>query len=146
MLLRWLCACAEYVGPRCPGRSIQKRRVHFAKKQFCHCSFGKAALVFTSIIFVKRSSTVFISLESFAKMVMIAKAFNGLCKMLKKKILRRCRKGSTQTFEPRNPISEAEIEEEVNAVEEVSNKLTSRVKSVNLCFILFAATGRSHYS
>ena len=60
-------------------------------------------------------------------MVMIAKAFNGLRKMLKKKVLRRRRKGSTQTFEPRNSISEAEIEGEANAVEEVSSKLTKWV-------------------
>ena len=81
---------------------------------------------------------------------MIAKAFNGLRKMLKKKVLRRRCKGSTQTFEPRNTISEAEIEGEANAVEEVSNKLTRWVEfeSVNnyYCSILFTATGRSCYS
>ena len=53
-------------------------------------------------------------------MVMIAKALNVLRKTLKKKLLRRRRKGSIQSFEPRNPIAEAEIEGESNTVEEVS--------------------------
>ena len=75
-------------------------------------------------------------------MVMIAKAFNGLRKMLKKKVLRRRRKGSTQTFEPRNSISEAEIEGEANAVEEVSSKLTKWVKYD----LFFTASGSSHCS
>ena len=57
-------------------------------------------------------------------MVMIAKAFNGLRKMLKTKALRSRRKGSTESFEPRNPITEAEIEGRPNTVEEVSNNPT----------------------
>lgn len=76
------------------------------------CSWKAFAVFVLSCPFVK---------EKFVKMVMIAKTLNGLRKTLKKKLLRRRRKGSVQTFEPQNPISEAEIEGESNTVEEVSN-------------------------
>ena len=95
------------------------RSVLHQDKQFCHCSLGKAAPDFAFIILWKRSSTVFFSLERLVKMVMIAKAVNGLRKMMKKKAIRHRRKGSTESFEPRNPITESEIEGRTNAVEEV---------------------------
>ena len=66
-------------------------------------------------------------------MVMIAKAVNGLRKMMKKKAIRHRRKGSTESFEPPNPITEIEGRAgRANAVEEVSrNKRTRWAEFVN---------------
>ena len=69
---------------------------------------------------------------------MIAKAFNGLRKMLKTKALRSRRKDSTESFEPQNPITEAEIEGRPHIVEEVSNNptLLQNGRGFNINFLI----------
>ena len=83
---------------------------------------GSVLFDFGNKLSVFISKSIHRYLESFAKMVMIAKPLRRLRKTLKKLILRRGRKGSVQTFETPTSIAEAEVEgdlENPNTVEEV---------------------------